>query len=293
LREKAQMQVNGSSFPGNTVTDTIGNMFDFADINSHAVLNRVMVRYVAKKDSKNITFVNCSYAADGTVGNEPVASALFGNQQSSAAFRWTGGYLPSDGGSIAYAGGTTGTPSVDSTYGRKYILTPSGNTLNAIFYLNTRGVITLGTQYNVVLLCKLPTFTGGSFTIQPVELATPLSGGAGFDTSRSGQVVSLNINRRLASAVSDIGVRFWSGATGVSGDLEVYAVGIYVGNDAPRSEFLQSPDLLTTTSTAAPTIGEWKRGDRVVNSAPAVGNPRSWVCTVAGTPGTWVSEGNL
>lgn len=46
--------------------------------------------------------------------------------------------------------------------------------------------------------------------------------------------------------------------------------------------------------TAAPTVtGPWAVGDRVVNQAPAVGQPKSWVCTVAGTPGTWVSEGNL
>jgi len=34
-------------------------------------------------------------------------------------------------------------------------------------------------------------------------------------------------------------------------------------------------------------------GDRVINKNPVVGQPKSWVCTVAGTPGTWVSEGNL
>jgi hypothetical protein len=34
-------------------------------------------------------------------------------------------------------------------------------------------------------------------------------------------------------------------------------------------------------------------GDRVINTAPTVGQPIAWVCTVAGTPGTWVSEGNL
>jgi hypothetical protein len=45
--------------------------------------------------------------------------------------------------------------------------------------------------------------------------------------------------------------------------------------------------------TAAPTTGTWRKGDRVFNNEPAVGNPKSWVCTVAGTPGTWVSEGNL
>ena len=45
--------------------------------------------------------------------------------------------------------------------------------------------------------------------------------------------------------------------------------------------------------TAAPTANTWAVGDRVVNSSPSVGNPKAWVCTVAGTPGTWVSEGNL
>lgn len=49
----------------------------------------------------------------------------------------------------------------------------------------------------------------------------------------------------------------------------------------------------TTVGTAAPTTGTWALGDRVQNSSPAVGSPKGWMCTVAGTPGTWVSEGNL
>jgi len=55
-------------------------------------------------------------------------------------------------------------------------------------------------------------------------------------------------------------------------------------------------DLNTNTwnfGTVAPTTGPWKVGQRRFNSVPAVGQPKSWVCTVAGTPGTWVSEGNL
>lgn len=46
-------------------------------------------------------------------------------------------------------------------------------------------------------------------------------------------------------------------------------------------------------ASTAPTTGTWARGDRIYNRIPVVGNPKSWVCTVAGTPGTWVSEGNL
>lgn len=45
--------------------------------------------------------------------------------------------------------------------------------------------------------------------------------------------------------------------------------------------------------TAAPVAGTWSIGDRVINSVPTVGQPKAWVCTVAGAPGTWVSEGNL
>lgn len=45
--------------------------------------------------------------------------------------------------------------------------------------------------------------------------------------------------------------------------------------------------------TAAPTTGTWTTGDRVENIAPAIGSPKAWRCTLGGTPGTWVSEGNL
>jgi hypothetical protein len=37
----------------------------------------------------------------------------------------------------------------------------------------------------------------------------------------------------------------------------------------------------------------WTVGSVVTNSAPAVGSPKGWVCTVSGQPGTWVSQGNL
>ena len=49
-----------------------------------------------------------------------------------------------------------------------------------------------------------------------------------------------------------------------------------------------------TAATAAPTTGTWAQGDEVKNSAPAeAGSAASkyivtgWICTVAGTPGTW------
>jgi len=52
-----------------------------------------------------------------------------------------------------------------------------------------------------------------------------------------------------------------------------------------------------TALTAAPTTGTWNQGDRILNSAPSeLGTAGSkytiegWVCTVSGTPGTWVQR---
>lgn len=46
-------------------------------------------------------------------------------------------------------------------------------------------------------------------------------------------------------------------------------------------------------ANATPSGGNWQVGDSTEQSVPVVGNPKRWRCTVAGAPGTWVSEGNL
>lgn len=64
----------------------------------------------------------------------------------------------------------------------------------------------------------------------------------------------------------------------------------------PALEYSGSFDIAgkpVTFATAAPTTGTWPIGSKVFNSVPSVGAPKGWVCTVAGSPGTWVSEGNL
>lgn len=49
----------------------------------------------------------------------------------------------------------------------------------------------------------------------------------------------------------------------------------------------------TYYSNGAPTAGTWPYASYVKTLSPGVGAPKGWYCTVAGTPGTWVSEGNL
>lgn len=47
------------------------------------------------------------------------------------------------------------------------------------------------------------------------------------------------------------------------------------------------------TRSAIPTAGTWKVGDIVWHSAPTAGGKIGWVCTAAGTPGTWKAFGDI
>ena len=52
-----------------------------------------------------------------------------------------------------------------------------------------------------------------------------------------------------------------------------------------------SSSLVRMLGTAAPTSGTYQQGDIFYNSAPASAGYIGWVCTVAGTPGTWKTFG--
>lgn len=44
---------------------------------------------------------------------------------------------------------------------------------------------------------------------------------------------------------------------------------------------------------AAPTTGTWNRGDIILNKIPSASGKVGWICTVAGTPGTWKPFGPI
>lgn len=71
---------------------------------------------------------------------------------------------------------------------------------------------------------------------------------------------------------------------------------VYSYATSPTVSILTGKQIENTWNyqNAVPTTGTWAVGDRVIRE-PVVGQPKSWVCTVAGTGigATWVSEGNL
>lgn len=128
------------------------------------------------------------------------------------------------------------------------------------------------------------------------------STGAGnrlFDINTTGNVCLHGCEIGRMSATAD--AAFFIAAAG-SGRLDLVGcrfpmappTGYFTGAQTPLEVIGGTPGKAAVYfGTAAPVAGTWVVGDRVVNSAPAVGAPKAWACTVAGTPGTWVSEGNL
>jgi hypothetical protein len=102
------------------------------------------------------------------------------------------------------------------------------------------------------------------------------------------------------AALNNFGVYDWTAA---AMRLRIYAgtgltevtKGLRVVGDAlfPPKTDLTAQSAGIYYGTAAPASGTFTIGSRVLNSTPAVGQPKGWICTVSGTPGTWVSEGNL
>jgi hypothetical protein len=120
--------------------------------------------------------------------------------------------------------------------------------------------------------------------------------GAHRVTAGQGWVTITLTYRPTTSGTLNFGL-WWVGVGGTSSTIYVDEFSLCAGeqgliNPSKFGSFELNQNTFTT-ATAAPTTGTWKVGDRVFNSTPAIGQPKGWICTVSGTPGTWVSEGNL
>ena len=70
------------------------------------------------------------------------------------------------------------------------------------------------------------------------------------------------------------------------------AAGLIVYDGSPVSTVV-GEGTRTAWYSAVPTTGTWLRGDIVWNTAPSSGGFVGWICTAAGTPGTWATFGPI
>lgn len=123
------------------------------------------------------------------------------------------------------------------------------------------------------LYIEMTTFGSATVWLQPVDYTV-------------GEARYLCASIKIPAGVTSIRVGFGcSGGTQDNTFTDLFFVPGIVGEDD-----VQVPRI--TVANAAPTTGTWAVGERVART-PVVGQPKAWSCTVAGTPGTWVSEGNL
>jgi hypothetical protein len=67
--------------------------------------------------------------------------------------------------------------------------------------------------------------------------------------------------------------------------------GFYGPSSHPNQHYIEVGGQKVTWGTAAPTAETWKRGDIRYNLSAASAGYVGWVCTAAGTPGTWATFG--
>lgn len=123
-------------------------------------------------------------------------------------------------------------------------------------------------------------------TVTNVEMAGNNVSTSGMALAASNAVnLRMSHNRIYTSSVGT-GISFSTGTSGVC-DESNSLTGI-------MSNPTTGPMIVSQYSNQAPPFsGSFGKGDRVIQSVPVVGQPKGWRCTVAGNPGTWVSEGNL
>lgn len=123
--------------------------------------------------------------------------------------------------------------------------------------------------------------------------------GVGSDNYCNTRCGTRFIGNKFTNCNTAYGIGFSTGGTLITEqDLLVSTTNyqspsLLAGNRVVYPGFVSFDGSATILFNAAPTNGPWLRGDRVQQSVPTVGQPKGWLCTAAGSPGTWVSEGNL
>jgi len=110
-------------------------------------------------------------------------------------------------------------------------------------------------------------------------------------------VKKLNLNNNYINNIASGGIGIYTGA---SSDTDVLPNGSGNYGEAGFTLFgglpirqIDGNGNIVFRSTIAPVSGTYKAGDRVIRSPYISGSPKGWMCTVGGTPGTWVADAVL
>jgi len=170
----------------------------------------------------------------------------------------------------------------------------TGNNINGGHYAHIRFVNDGNLYQHVAVIGNV--CTGGDSTAIPLILES--------GSVEEAQIIGNTFNSNSATAISQtacIAIRYSGNfATGsgavllTSGtctasfyDRTNYGTGAAGGVSNSATGF-----IVEQLGTAQPAAGTWARGDMVQNSSPSASSVYMWVCTTAGTSGTWKTISN-
>jgi len=219
----------------------------------------------------------------------------------------SGGYVvqTTTAGAITYSGSIYGTAVVGSTAtGIGAYLKSGGNTLSASL---SGGPIALQIDSNnnvyqgqVANSTSKAIFLSGASAQVIADVAMFSNSGTIFSVSTATlkSQVRAFIGDALGTLQDSAFPGSWdiNGYTGFTGNAhQLYGTSTFYGGRVclPDTNFAIQSTRGLFCDAGPPLAGTFNRGDRITNNTPTVGSPKGWICTVSGSPGTWVSEGNL
>lgn len=288
LTEKAVLELDATGFSGTSFDPATAFSLDSTDCT--VIIKNSGVRNTRQLVQQRIFYVD-SFNANSSTN---IGMARFSSTAPELLYSYDGKPFDASIVSSGAFGGSFFRQETDATYGRKLSVYPASNAIDANIRANSFGAFAVGDQFFIKVRAKLPVFTGNQVQFRAVSNAATIAAYAFDAATYSNQIVTLTIPFRLTASATSVGFGIGTvGVTAMTNPIEIYHLEIYRGGAFTNSYRTAYPSRLKFYATAAPVNGTWAVGDRAYNSAPAIGQPKSWVCTVAGTPGTWVSEGNL
>ena len=76
-------------------------------------------------------------------------------------------------------------------------------------------------------------------------------------------------------------------------NIQAFTLGTVLRNQELDSSTTTNSVKSLYYASAKPTSGYFEKGTLILNSSPAVGSPIGWLCTVTGSPATFVALANL
>jgi len=204
-------------------------------------------------------------------------------------------------GSVAVAGGVC-TGGVDSTLITRTLSSPDVTVSIKVLGTQRSGIalraVSAATFLTVRRDGNIFQYTSGS----PASLGSFTAAAAGDTLTAvlSGSTLSVYVNSVLRTTVTGItgtstdhGIEFRDSGGSADDFYGLASDGADPTVTSRYQEFGTKSVCRTVDGTAVPTTGTWNRGDQIRNTAPSPGGFIGWVCTTAGTPGTWKTFGAI